>query len=50
LPDLVRFADKHQLKIGTIHDLIEVLNEKNKENSEKNKKKEQLIEHLHTRE
>lgn len=23
LPDLVRFANKHQLKIGTIHDLIE---------------------------
>ncbi len=30
LPDLVCFANKHQLKIGTIHDLIEVLNEKNK--------------------
>jgi 3,4-dihydroxy 2-butanone 4-phosphate synthase/GTP cyclohydrolase II len=23
LPDLIRFANKHQLKIGTIHDLIE---------------------------
>lgn len=27
LPDLLRFAKKHQLKIGTIHDLIEVLSD-----------------------
>ena len=38
LPDLVRFANKHQLKIGTIHDLIEVLNEKNKKQSQSHEK------------
>jgi 3,4-dihydroxy 2-butanone 4-phosphate synthase/GTP cyclohydrolase II len=35
LPELVRFAQKHQLKIGTIHDLIEDLNGKSKTKIEK---------------
>ena len=35
LPDLMVFAQKHQLKMGTIHDLIEVLNGKSKEENEK---------------
>lgn len=30
LSDLVRFANKHQLKIGTIHDLIEDFREENR--------------------
>lgn len=42
LPDLVRFATKHQLKIGTIHDLIEnfrgdKIGETKKETSSENK-------------
>lgn len=37
LPDLVRFANKHQLKIGTIHDLIETFRKetRGKENQTK---------------
>ena len=38
LPDLIRFASKHQLKIGTIHDLIEDLNGKSKKENRKNEK------------
>ncbi len=42
LPDLVRFANKHQLKIGTIQDLIEnFLEGQNGKKSNQNKKEAQ---------
>jgi 3,4-dihydroxy 2-butanone 4-phosphate synthase / GTP cyclohydrolase II len=44
LPDLVRFAQKHQLKIGTIHDLIEYFREEKRGQNQSEIKKNSGIE------